>query len=195
MFVCFFDICSGSKKKCLVVVIVIAVIVALALALGLVFGLKKKKSSASVSPKPTTTYPPPPTAPPNAEGPYARGAVATDAGQCSEIGRDILKKNGTAVDATVASLFCVGVINMHSTGIGGGGFMVVYSKKSNSAKVINFRETAPSKANSSMFVNNSLASRFGKWHFDYFKSLPFYLYLSEKISFIIENENEETYIS
>ena len=79
-----------------------------------------------------------------------------------QIGRDILKKNGAAVDATIASLFCVGVINMHSTGIGGGGFMLVYSKKKNSATVINFRETAPAKANSTMYVNNSLASTLGR---------------------------------
>ena len=141
----------------------------MALALGLGFGLRKKKSEGhgrgGVTPTtepPTTEYPPLPTASPSADGPYMRGAVATDAGLCSQIGRDILKKNGTAVDATIASLFCVGVINMHSTGIGGGGFMLVYSKKKNSATVINFRETAPAKANSTMYVNNSLASTLGR---------------------------------
>ena len=142
-------------------------IIGLALALGLGFGLRKKKSreQGGVTPTteiPATKYPPLPTAPPNTDGPYSRGAVATDAGKCSEIGRDILKKNGTAVDATIASLFCVGVINMHSTGIGGGGFMLVYSRKQRTAKVINFRETAPSKANKTMYVNNSEASSLGK---------------------------------
>ena len=84
-------------------------------------------------------------------GTYERAAVATDAAQCSKVGVDILKRDGSAVDAAIASLLCVGVINFHSTGIGGGGFMVYYNATSKTATVLDYRETAPGRANSSMY--------------------------------------------
>ena len=101
-------------------------------------------------------------APPGADGPYSHGVVAADAPTCSEVGRDILKKNGSAVDSAVATLFCIGVINMHSAGIGGGGFMVIYSKAKKEVRVYDYREQAPGNANETMYVNSSLSSRIGK---------------------------------
>ena len=74
---------------------------------------------------------------------FKNAAVATDAAPCSTIGSDILKKGGSAVDAGIASLFCVGVINLHSTGIGGGGFLIYYNATNKSSTVIDFRERAP----------------------------------------------------
>lgn len=76
-------------------------------------------------------------------GTYQHAAVATDAAECSRIGVEMLKKGGTAVDAAVASVFCVGVMNPQSTGIGGGGFMVYYNAASQESTVIDFREKAP----------------------------------------------------
>ena len=88
-------------------------------------------------------------------GPYERAAVASDAGPCSEIGANILELNGSAVDSAIATMFCVGVINMHSTGIGGGGFMLVYNRTGHKAEVFDFRDTAPGLAKKDMFVNSS----------------------------------------
>ena len=51
---------------------------------------------------------------------------------------------------------------MHSAGIGGGGFMVVYNRSERSASVFDFREEAPGKSNSTMYVNSSLSSTMGK---------------------------------
>lgn len=88
---------------------------------------------------------------PSSGGPYKREAVATDTQQCSEIGKEILNANGSAVDAAIAAMFCLGVISMHSSGIGGGGVMLVYNRSLQEASVIDFRETAPARAHRDMF--------------------------------------------
>ena len=68
----------------------------------------------------------------------------------------MLKRGGTAVDAAIASMLCVGVINLHSTGIGGGGFMLVYSKRKRQQEMIDFRETAPGNAYADMFHGDAM---------------------------------------
>ena len=87
-------------------------------------------------------------------GPYQIQAVATDTEKCSEIGNEILNSNGSAVDAAIAAMFCLGVINMHSSGVGGDGVMLVYNRKLKKAKVIHFRETVPRATTSHMFPPN-----------------------------------------
>ena len=72
-----------------------------------------------------------------------QGVVAADDGRCSEIGVLMLKKGGHAVDAAVATAFCVGVVNPMSSGIGGGAFMVVRSSSTSQVQAFDSRETAP----------------------------------------------------
>ena len=107
-------------------------------------------------------------------GPYSRQAVATDTEKCSEIGNKILNANGSAVDAAIAAMFCLGVLNMHSSGVGGGGVMLVYIRKLKKAKVIDFRETAPVATTSDMFPpteSGKNMSKYGKCYFS-FSFLP-----------------------
>ena len=87
---------------------------------------------------------------------YHHAAVAADNAECSKVGRNILKKGGSAVDAAIATTLCVGVINMHSTGIGGGGFMMVYDSHKRSAEMIDFRETAPEHSDVDLFKGDPL---------------------------------------
>ena len=86
-------------------------------------------------------------------GPYKQ-AVATDNEKCSEIGNKILSSNGSAVDAAIAAMFCLGVIHMQSSGVGGGGVMLVYNRKQKKAEVIDFKGTAPAATKSDMFPPN-----------------------------------------
>eukprot|EP01135_Chromosphaera_perkinsii_P003480 Nk52_evm6s245 gene=Nk52_evmTU6s245 len=79
------------------------------------------------------------------------GAVAADVEQCSVVGVDILKKGGSSVDSAIASMLCLGVINTFSSGIGGGGFMLIFA--GSNTEVIDFREVAPKAAHRDMFAN------------------------------------------
>lgn len=74
---------------------------------------------------------------------YQHAAVATDAAQCSEVGVELLRKGGNAVDAAVGSLLCIGVVNLQSTGLGGGGFLMYYNAERRETTCIDFREKAP----------------------------------------------------
>ena len=84
-------------------------------------------------------------------GVYRDAAVATDAGVCSKIGVNILKQGGSAVDAAISSLLCVGVVNLHSTGIGGGGFMLYYDASMEELFALDYREVAPLAATHDMY--------------------------------------------
>lgn len=88
------------------------------------------------------------------------GAVASESTICSGIGRDLLLKGGTAADAMVGTVFCVGVIGMYHSGIGGGGFMLVRGSDGE-YEFIDFRETAPAAAFQDMYKNNTNASIYG----------------------------------
>ena len=54
----------------------------------------------------------------------------------------MLQKGGNAVDAAVATSFCLSVVQSMSCGIGGGGFMVIYdpSNDETPAVALNYRE-------------------------------------------------------
>jgi len=82
------------------------------------------------------------------------GAVAAEHRLASQAGIEILRCGGNAVDAAVAALLAGGVVNPSSSGLGGGGFMLVYLAKSASLHAIDFRESAPSGATRDMFLRD-----------------------------------------
>uniref|UniRef100_A0A3Q2GR90 Glutathione hydrolase n=2 Tax=Cyprinodon variegatus TaxID=28743 RepID=A0A3Q2GR90_CYPVA len=73
---------------------------------------------------------------------FKHAAVAADSQLCSEIGKKILQKGGSAVDGAIAALLCTSVVNPQSMGIGGGSIVIVRNKTGN-VKVYNFRESVP----------------------------------------------------
>lgn len=73
----------------------------------------------------------------------------------------MLERNGSAVDAAIATMLCDGVTCLQNMGIGGGFFMTVYDRRSRLVYTLNARETAPAKAFESMFLKDPSLSRVG----------------------------------
>jgi gamma-glutamyltranspeptidase/glutathione hydrolase len=71
------------------------------------------------------------------------GAVASDSRLASEVGAQVLRTGGNAVDAACATALALGVTNPFASGLGGGGFALVYLAKPAKAFVLDFRESAP----------------------------------------------------
>ncbi|RAL21849.1 gamma-glutamyltransferase [Thermoflavimicrobium daqui] len=83
------------------------------------------------------------------------GMVVTAHPLASKIGADVLKKGGNAVDAAVAIQFALNVTEPMMSGIGGGGFMMVYDAKKKNVSIIDSRERAPKSAHPRMFLDET----------------------------------------
>jgi gamma-glutamyltranspeptidase / glutathione hydrolase len=82
----------------------------------------------------------------------ARGAVAAEDVRASQAGADVLADGGNAVDAAVATALAAGVVNPASSGIGGGGFALVWDAGRHTLYVYDFREVAPASLDPGDFV-------------------------------------------
>lgn len=82
-------------------------------------------------------------------------AVATQGIYATRAAREILNLGGNAIDAAVAASFVLSVERPHSTGIGGGGFMLFREGKSRKIFAVDFRERAPKKAYEKMFQDEN----------------------------------------
>ncbi|HEC8328783.1 TPA: gamma-glutamyltransferase [Providencia rettgeri] len=81
-----------------------------------------------------------------------KGMVVSSQHLASQIGADILKSGGNAVDAAVAVGYAQAVVNPCCGNIGGGGFMTIHLADGKDL-FINFRETAPAAASADMYLD------------------------------------------
>ncbi|XP_062138220.1 scoloptoxin SSD14 isoform X1 [Drosophila sulfurigaster albostrigata] len=91
-------------------------------------------------------------------GVYQKAAVCSDSSPCSQIGSDILAKNGSAVDAAIATMLCNGLLTAQSMGIGGGHLMNIYDRQHREGKQIDAHVVAPYAADQQMYDTNPNAS-------------------------------------
>jgi len=80
------------------------------------------------------------------------GMVVTSQYLASQVGVDILKMGGNAIDAAVAVGYAQAVVNPCCGNIGGGGFMTIHLADGRDT-FINFRETAPAAASANMYLD------------------------------------------
>jgi gamma-glutamyltranspeptidase/glutathione hydrolase len=79
--------------------------------------------------------------------------VASQHPLASQIGVDVLKRGGNAVDAAIAVALALAVVYPEAGNIGGGGFMLIRFKDGRTT-AIDYREMAPAKATRNIFVND-----------------------------------------
>ena len=134
----------STKTLALVVTgiaVVLVIVIAVGIGVGVGVSVNANANSAEDSAEDSATY--------------SNAAVAADAEACSKAGVEMLRKGGSAVDAAIAGQLCVGVVNLHSAGIGGGGFMIYYNDTSGESFALDFREVAPLAASTYMYNNTA----------------------------------------
>ncbi|MBY0517020.1 MAG: gamma-glutamyltransferase [Bacteriovoracaceae bacterium] len=81
------------------------------------------------------------------------GMMITSQGTVSsQAGLEMFKLGGNIIDAAVAVSFAISVERPQSTGIGGGGFLIYFEKRTGRTHVFDFREVAPYKGHPKMFL-------------------------------------------
>lgn len=84
--------------------------------------------------------------------PAEHGMVVAQEKISAQVGADILRRGGNAVDAAVATGFAMAVTYPRAGNIGGGGFMVIHSTEHNEDIAIDYRETAPAATTAQIFL-------------------------------------------
>lgn len=85
---------------------------------------------------------------------YEKAVVVSDHSLSSEVGAEIMRKGGNAIDAAVATGLSLAVTFPSAGNIGGGGFMVIRLKDGQSF-TIDYREMAPSAASRNMYLDKN----------------------------------------
>lgn len=95
-----------------------------------------------------------PGVPASTEG-ATQGIVAVSHPAAAKVGKEILAQGGNAVDAAAGIQMALNVVEPMMSGIGGGGFMMIYLKDQDKFTVIDSREMAPGHADPNMFLDES----------------------------------------
>jgi gamma-glutamyltranspeptidase / glutathione hydrolase len=81
------------------------------------------------------------------------GMVSSESALASDVGVEVLRQGGNAVDAAVAVGFALAVTMPNSGNIGGGGFMILHDGRTGKDTAIDFREMAPAAATRNMYLD------------------------------------------
>ena len=86
---------------------------------------------------------------------FTNAAVVSVDPIASDVGRQILKKGGNAIDAAIATGFALAVTHPFAGNLGGGGFMLIYlAEKGGQVTAIDYREKAPARSTPKMFLDD-----------------------------------------
>ena len=85
---------------------------------------------------------------------FAKHVVVSQEGHASDVGRDILRRGGNAIDAAIATAFALAVTLPEAGNLGGGGFIVAYLADRREVVSVDFREMAPGASSSGMYLDH-----------------------------------------
>ncbi|HEV3163867.1 MAG TPA: gamma-glutamyltransferase [Isosphaeraceae bacterium] len=83
---------------------------------------------------------------------FHKHVVVSVEANASDVGRDILRQGGNAIDAAVATAFALAVTHPAAGNLGGGGFLVAFRAETREVVTIDFREAAPAAAAERMYL-------------------------------------------
>jgi len=80
--------------------------------------------------------------------------ISTQGAAASRAGAEMLRLGGNLFDAAVAVSFAISVERPQSTGIGGGGFLLLHEAKTQKVETLDFRERAPLQSHEKMYLDS-----------------------------------------
>src|SRR6516162_9374506 len=87
------------------------------------------------------------------------GAVGANHPLATQVGLDVLRGGGNAIDAAVAIALTLGVVEPGMSGLGGDGFYQVYTAKDATSRCYNATGGAPLAATAERFLASGIAVR------------------------------------
>jgi gamma-glutamyltranspeptidase / glutathione hydrolase len=84
---------------------------------------------------------------------YTKHVVVAQEGHAADAGREILRRGGNAIDASIATAFALAVTLPEAGNLGGGGYIVAYLADRREVVTVDFREVAPGSASEKMYLD------------------------------------------
>ncbi|WP_235963938.1 gamma-glutamyltransferase [Tautonia rosea] len=81
--------------------------------------------------------------------------VVSQEANASDVGRDVLRNGGNAIDAAIATAFALAVTHPAAGNLGGGGFIVAYLAEQDEVVTVDFRERAPFASTERMYLDDA----------------------------------------
>lgn len=85
---------------------------------------------------------------------FKKHVVVAQDGESADVGREILRRGGNALDAAVATAFALAVTHPAAGNLGGGGFLVAFSSDTAKVATFDFREVAPKASAKTMYLED-----------------------------------------
>ena len=87
---------------------------------------------------------------------YSKNGMVSSAHElASQAGVEILQKGGNAIDAAMATMLALNVVEPNASGIGGGGFSTIRFAKTGEVVELDYREVAPLSATKDMYASEA----------------------------------------
>ena len=84
---------------------------------------------------------------------FTKHVVVAQEAYAADVGREVLRKGGNAIDASIATAFAMAVTLPEAGNLGGGGYIVAYLADRHEVVTVDFRETAPGSSSPKMYLD------------------------------------------